>query len=72
MLFIYIKKRDPKSLILDYWKFYFFDASTLERHAVTMYIIGANRETKEPNPNVAAPMWPLLLTWFNFNPSMDK
>ena len=53
MLFICIKKRDPRSLILDNWKFHFFDASTLERHAVTMYIIGANRGTKEPNPNVS-------------------
>ena len=24
------------------------------------------------NPNHVSILWPLLLTWFNFNPSMDK
>ena len=24
------------------------------------------------DPGLCGHMWPLLLTWFNFNPSMDK
>ena len=26
----------------------------------------------EPNIYIDSFLWPLLLTWFNFNPSMDK
>ena len=28
--------------------------------------------TIEVRTMIATPLWPLLLTWFNFNPSMDK
>ena len=34
------------------------------------YAIEADEATDSANKSIL--MWPLLLTWFNFNPSMDK
>ena len=44
--------------------------SALARTNLGIYWKDANQTSG--NPSNVTDQWPLLLTWFNFNPSMDK
>ena len=55
-----LKKGGPGSLIIEVLKYPIdYNTSTCQRHVVTISIIHANRGTKEPNLNAAAPRDPV-------------
>ena len=39
---------------------------------VGKFVIHMNGLVQDCSNSIANVQWPLLLTWFNFNPSMDK